>query len=134
MDVRNCRKCGKIFNYVAGAVICPACRECQETEFQRVKEYIRENKQVTIPMIARECEVGAHQIRQWIRQERLVFSDDSVIGINCESCGKTIKTGRFCEICKAEIARGLNANFSKEEVSEVMKPTGSRSARMRFLE
>ena len=27
MNVRNCRKCGKIFNYIAGPFVCPACRE-----------------------------------------------------------------------------------------------------------
>ena len=133
MDVRNCKKCGKIFNYVVGAPICPACREASEAEFQRVKEFIKENKKVTLSEIAAECEVTETQIRQWIRQERLVFSDDSLVGINCESCGKSIKTGRFCEMCKSEIARGLNANFSKEEVTN-QNSIKKSSARMRFLD
>ena len=30
MNVRNCRHCGRIFNYVAGPIMCPACREKME--------------------------------------------------------------------------------------------------------
>ena len=26
-DIRNCRICGKIFNYVVGPVVCPRCKE-----------------------------------------------------------------------------------------------------------
>ena len=36
-DVRNCRKCGKIFNYIGGVPICPACREKEEEDFQRIR-------------------------------------------------------------------------------------------------
>ena len=42
-----------------------------------------------------------------VREERLVFSDDSPVGLPCESCGVTIKTGRFCDKCKAELATGF---------------------------
>ena len=41
MNARNCRKCGKLFNYVSGPPICMACREALEKKFQEVKEYIR---------------------------------------------------------------------------------------------
>ena len=33
-DVRNCRKCGKIFNYIGGAPICPACRKRRKRIFR----------------------------------------------------------------------------------------------------
>ncbi len=40
MNVRNCRKCGNLFNYVSGPPICMACREKLEEKFQEVKKYI----------------------------------------------------------------------------------------------
>jgi uncharacterized Zn finger protein (UPF0148 family) len=88
MDVRNCRKCGRIFNYVTGPVICPECREKQEEKFQEVKKYIMENRTANIPQIAKDCEVETSQIQQWIREERLEFSQDSDLGIPCENCGQ----------------------------------------------
>ena len=37
MNVRNCRKCGAIFNYVMGPIICPACRDAMEAKFKEVE-------------------------------------------------------------------------------------------------
>ena len=42
MNVKNCRKCGKVFNYIGGMPICPQCREELEKKFDTVKEYIIE--------------------------------------------------------------------------------------------
>ena len=34
MDVRNCKKCGKLFNYVSGPMICPLCKEELEEKLE----------------------------------------------------------------------------------------------------
>ena len=54
MNIRNCRMCGHIFNYVAGPILCPHCREKMEAKFQEVKEYIRANPGVGIQDVAVE--------------------------------------------------------------------------------
>ena len=56
MNVRNCRKCGKLFNYVAGPFTCPQCREALEEKFKEVKEYISKNPGVGIHEVSRECD------------------------------------------------------------------------------
>ena len=135
MNVKNCRKCGKIFNYIGGQVICPACNEASEKKFQEVKDYIREHPQMsTIPEIAEACEVDANQVRQWVREERLTFGDDSPMGIECESCGDIIKTGRFCEKCKNDMAKGLIDAAGLNKKPEVAKKPARDAARMRFLD
>ena len=136
MNVRNCRKCGRIFNYVLGPNICPACREAMETKFQEVKKYVQENHNATIPDVSRECEVDASQIQQWIREERLQFADDSPIKVNCEKCGAMIGSGRFCDKCKLDMVRGLNGAIATNSPKE--QPTAQRTDpgknRMRFLD
>ena len=67
MNVRNCRLCGRIYNYVAGPNICPNCRDGMEAKFQEVKEYIREHKGCGIQEVADACNVETGQIRQWLR-------------------------------------------------------------------
>lgn len=135
MKVKNCKKCGKIFNYIMGPPICPACRELMEDKFQEVKKFVQDNKQAGINEIASECEVEISQISQWIREERLFFADDSPIGINCESCGAMIKTGRFCEKCKAEMARDFNgAVRRKEPIQDDIGKKGKENPKMRFLD
>ena len=44
MNVRNCRGCGKVFNYVMGPFLCPRCRDEQEVIFQGVKKYVEEQE------------------------------------------------------------------------------------------
>lgn len=135
MDVRNCRKCGKVFNYISGVPICQACRELEEVKFQEVKKFVQDCKEAGINEIVEQCGVSHNQVNQWIRQERLVFADDSPIGINCESCGTMIKTGRFCEKCKIDLARGIS-NITKPKTVEqpLPKKDTKENPRMRYLD
>ena len=84
MDVRNCRGCGRLFNYLQGPHLCPACMQKLEEKFSQVKDYLEDNPHATIPEIAKDNDVSTRQIEQWVREERLYFSDDSPYGIGCE--------------------------------------------------
>ena len=64
--------------------------------------------------ISSACDVSVTQIKRWIREERLTFSENSVEGIECENCGKLIKTGRFCDACKAKISNNLMSAINKK--------------------
>jgi len=90
MGVRNCRKCGRVFNYFSGLPICAACKEGMEKKFQDVKKFIRENPHADMKEIAESCEVEVQQIHQWVREERLEFTEDSPIKLPCESCGTIV--------------------------------------------
>jgi len=134
MNVRNCKKCGRLFNYVAGMPICPACREEMEKKFLEVKDYIRDHKVTGVTEVAEACEVEVRQIHQWIREERLEFSEDSPVGIDCEICGTMIRTGRFCERCKSGMAKELEASIKKPEIKrQTAKKDSRENPKMRFL-
>jgi len=109
MNVRNCRKCGKMFNYIQGPPICQNCKAALEKKFEEVKAYIRENKSAKINEIAENCGVEPRQIETWIREERLVFASDSPVKIFCETCGTPIFTGRYCEKCKKNQANTFSS-------------------------
>ena len=113
MDVRNCRGCGRLFNYLQGPHLCPACMQKLEEKFSQVKDYLEDNPHATIPEIAKDNEVSTRQIEQWVREERLYFSDDSPYGIGCERCGKIIKTGRFCDSCRNDMANTFQNAYQK---------------------
>lgn len=132
MDVRNCKNCGRLFNYVGGPPICTACSKDLEEKFEQVKEYIYNNPKVGIQIVAEENDVSVQQIKKWIREERLSFSDDSDIGLECENCGVMIRTGRFCKNCKSKMQDKLTGLY-KEPVKEVTKKEHSKE-RMRFLD
>lgn len=134
MEVRNCRNCGRLFNYLGGPNICPACRDEVEKKFQDVKEFIRENPRANIQEISEANEVSSSQIKHWIREERLQFADDSPMGIECEICGASIKTGKYCEACKNNMANALASTIEKPKAPEPPKPKPKKENKMRFLE
>lgn len=135
MEIISCKSCGKLFNYISGQRICPACMRKLEDKFTEVKKFVRENPHVGISELSEEMKVSVPQINRWVREERLVFSDDSPIGIPCESCGATIKTGRFCNNCKAKLTSDLRSaagiGRKKEPDKKLHQATSNK---MRFLD
>lgn len=135
MDVRNCRRCGRIFNYVAGPFTCPRCREEMEAKFQDVKTFIRENPGVGIQEVSEACEIDKSQIYQWLREERLELAEGSMISLSCEGCGKPIKSGKYCENCKRDLTTGFKQAISRPTPQEPeRKIQKDSSSRMRYLE
>lgn len=135
MQVTNCKGCGRLFNALSNERLCPQCRKRLDDKFQEVKNYLSENPNSSIPIISKECDVSPKQLRQWVREERLTFSEDSMEGIECEQCGKMIRTGRFCDSCKSSLANRLSSALDKP-VSTNRTDTrrnGDRENRMRFL-
>lgn len=130
MEVMNCRNCKRLFNYIGGQMICPACKDKLEQKFLEVKQYIRENPGKNISEISTDMDVSIHQLKTWVRQERLSFTAESNMTIDCEKCGAPIRTGRFCENCKRNMVNTLDALYKKETVS---KPKHHESDKMRHL-
>lgn len=137
MEVRNCRNCGRLFNYIGGAYknLCPGCIDALEDKFQEVKKYVDDNPGCTMDELTREMDVTSRQVEKWIREDRLCFADDSPIGIGCEKCGTMIKSGRFCDACRVEMTNQMSSLYKsankKQVTSEVKKSSDSR---MRYLD
>lgn len=136
MNVKPCKRCKRLFNYVTGPNICPSCRNEMEKEFQIVKKYIEENPGSDIKKVSNECEVDANMIRQWVREERLQFSDDSGVGLDCERCGAVIRSGRYCDNCKREMTNSFNSviRSAKPAESASSKADSDHKNKMRFLD
>ena len=134
MDVRNCRMCGRIFNYVAGPYLCQICREKMEVKFQEVKEYIRENKGVGMREVSEACDVEMSQIQQWLREERLEVTEDSPIYITCEGCGANIRSGKYCDNCKNSMRSGFGDILNANKPQQPQKLSRDKdNPKMRFL-
>ncbi|MCX7923030.1 MAG: MerR family transcriptional regulator [Clostridia bacterium] len=134
-DIRNCRRCGKMYNYIGGAPICPVCKEQDEEDFKRVKEYIYNHPGATISEVSTELEVSVEKIKTFLRDGRLeIVNGEGNMILECEVCGKSIRTGRFCDECSkslskdfASTAHDISSTISQQ--SEVQK----KSIGMRYL-
>lgn len=131
MEIINCRGCGRLFNYLGRVQLCPACQKELEEKYQQVKKYIYDNPRTNIQQVAEDNEVSVQQLRTWVREERLEFTDASLVGLNCESCGAMIRSGRLCRQCKDKMANTMTSLY--QPASEERKKTNS-GAKMRFLD
>ncbi len=135
MNVKNCRGCGRLFNYISGAFMCPACREKMEEKFQFVREYIRENPGVGIQQVSRDCDVETSQVNQWLREERLELTEGSPLMLTCMSCGSLIRCGKYCDKCKSNITNGFKSVLrGQQPVVEHPAERKNKDSRMRFLD
>lgn len=135
MEVITCKSCGKIFNYISGSRICPQCVKKMDEKFAEVKKYVYDHPKVGINELAEEMDVSIRQIKRWVKEERLCFSEDSPVGIECENCGTLIKTGRFCKACKDKLSSGLkDAAGMNRPVATAPVKKGPTENKMRFLD
>ena len=132
MEVKNCKGCGRIFNYMDGEQLCPACKKKLEEKFSEVKKYIEDNPDATVKQVSEDMDVSVKQIKLWIRQERLILSKASPDGILCESCGRPIRSGKFCDKCKTSMQNKL-ANALDKPKGTVVEKVERDGSRMRFL-
>jgi ribosomal protein L32 len=83
--------------------------------------------------VSEVMEVSIPQIKQWVREERLAFAESSMIGLECESCGATIRTGRFCKACKDKLAKGLSDLYPSDKPAQKLRDP-RENPKMRFLD
>ena len=133
MEVKNCKGCGRLFNYMSGPPLCANCQRKLEEKFQEVKEYLEENPNSSVNQVSEAMDVSVKQIKQWIKEERLSLSQPSSDGIVCEHCGTPICSGRFCDKCKAEMQNTLSSAIEKPKAPEVKKRERDGN-KMRFLQ
>ena len=132
MEVRNCRGCGRLFNYLQGQPLCPGCLAELEEKFQEVKEYLRVHPKAPLNEIAETNEVSVKQIKQWVREERLAFTEESQITLECEACGARVLSGRFCNNCRSHLQNELSGAMKRPTATVAPKKNGSTKDRMRF--
>lgn len=132
MEVRNCRKCRRLFNYLGGINLCPVCKDELEKAFLDVRDYIRDNPGSNLPEIGEETGVDVQQIRDWIKEGRLELSKGSPISVTCEKCGAPILKGRYCDRCNQKLADNLNALVDDNRKSKMPVSHGPEGPKMRF--
>jgi len=108
-EIRNCRRCKKIFSYVTGPQLCEVCKKIDEEEFEKVRKFLRDFPGATIQEVSQATEVSQQTIYRYLREGRLEVASDSPIALLCENCGVRITSGRFCVNCSKRLANEMIA-------------------------
>lgn len=113
-DVRNCRRCGRIYNYLGGPPICTDCKNADEEVFKKIKQYLYDYPGATLSQVAMDCDVSVEKIKMFLREGRLEITEGANIILECESCGKSIRTGRFCSECQNQLSNNIAETVTKK--------------------
>lgn len=131
-ELRYCKECRKLFQYVSGIALCPECKKKDDKEFEQVRSFLRDYPGANMQEVSQYTGVNPNKINRWLKEERLEVSEGSPVAINCEKCGVRIRSGRFCVECSKSLAREImqarnemkrrlgmgdksNASFDKDE-------------------
>lgn len=134
-DVRNCRRCGKIFTYMGGAPVCQACKQADEEDFKKVKEYLYKNPGSSMTQVSNDLEISVEKIKRYLKDGRLeITSSDGNMILECETCGKAIKSGRFCDECERDLAAGFKSTAVQMKTEIDLNAEAAKKAiGMRYL-
>lgn len=107
MAIKNCKECGKIYSHPTSP-ICSECKKEDELEFEKVRDYLRENANAGVNLISERTGVSVNKINRYIKNGRLL-----AVGIKtsmnalCERCNASIEGGRYCDSCKLELHKEM---------------------------
>lgn len=120
MVLRNCNRCGKLFEAVSARMtICPECEQADELDFEKVKEFIAEHPTANVIEVTKGTGVARKRIYEWIRSGRLNAGGfHSHLTVECESCGAPISSGRLCKECSARLRREAEKVLGKDKKPE----------------
>lgn len=114
MEVRNCPRCGKMFVFV-GRKICPDCREKDERDFDRIREYLRSHPGANLEEIHEGTGVEKEKVLEFLREGRLEVRKNGITAVRkCEVCGRVISRGRICDDCVQQFKSPLKRGNSRE--------------------
>jgi hypothetical protein len=124
MEVKVCKKCKRLFNYIYGPELCQDCLKIvpnddkerigkelnvilkpkdkeDEEKYDQVRDFVMANPRATVAQIAEVNGIKPSTLLEWVREDRLEFSDNSKHAwFECEKCGIKISSGRLCNRCK----------------------------------
>lgn len=106
-SLRNCKKCGRLFSGEGNNYLCSRCNEDIDDGFTKVRTYIYDNPTSSVKEVSAGTGVPVDDILKWIREEKIILSSNSAIGI-CERCGDATDGSRFCNKCVKELSQGLS--------------------------
>ena len=132
MIMRNCQNCGKVYNS-SHRTLCPECVEQDETDFEKVRNFIKDNPKVSIAVVSEATEVEEDKIEQYLRDGKLETADLSGPMLQCDKCGKPIHAGKYCVVCQGELRNTFQSGRSSQLASgsEDKKQGGSFTRRYR---
>lgn len=96
--MEKCRECGRIFGALPRGV-CASCLDQREGDFRMVRDWLRDNRSASIPVVSEATGVDEGVIVRFIREGRIEIVDPAN--------DPALQRDRRDEERRAELVRGL---------------------------
>lgn len=126
--ISKCKNCGKFIGMTRDGY-CRDCHDKVEEEFKRVRAYLKENPDATIPETSEKTGVSEKRILRFIRDDRLETVHHSQFTVQCEMCGARISSGRYCAKCSTSLLQALEKARPKQPALATRKERGREDAK-----
>lgn len=124
MDIRQCKECGKLFQYT-GKSLCIDCLDEFDKMYIKVRDHIYKNPDDTIKQVSEKTEIPEKYILTFLKEERLSLTSASG-ALLCEVCKKPITAGRICESCRGELKKVMPQEKQNEREVTISQKQGAR--------
>ena len=137
MPVR-CTKCEGSLKYRGlGQYACVECGNIEMDDYGKVRAYLEQHPGANQRDVSVATGVPAARIRQLLLEERIEITAASGLFLNCEMCGKAIRSGVRCPECEQKYKAKLEQERKAERVHNTVSghaATGQKGpGEMRFL-
>jgi len=122
-DLKNCKRCGKIFMY-AGVPICPECLAKEEEQYRKVKRYLDKHPRAGVKETSEETGVPTGIVIEFLRQGLLVAVSGPEGQLTCMICKRPIMSGKICPKCEEGLAIAAGKAPPQDAWDRLNKSTG----------
>ncbi len=128
MSIAQCKRCSKLF-FKIKSPYCAACIDEIEERFKIIQNYMQDHPGAEIKKIVEDTGVEESILLYLLREDRLSLIKSS--GLNCQNCGNTITSGRYCNSCKMRLTNDLTQMGNK--ISQEVKAERQQSMKKERL-
>ncbi len=133
----KCSKCKGRLKYIGGGYYeCYDCGNREVDDFGKIKDFIEDYGPSPAIVIAEQTDIPIDLVNGMLREGRLEIPEGSDVYIECESCGCSIRFGRYCPDCIKKRTSNLNGIFFNPEMGEKPQnnPKKGETGKLRFLD
>ena len=111
---RTCVECGGVMVFKGvGEYHCEDCGSVAYDDYGQVRLYLEQNPGANAVAVELDTGVSQRTIRLMLKESRLQVAEGSPSFLHCESCHKTIRSGRLCSECEIQYHRNLEQKQRK---------------------
>ena len=131
MGLTNCQICGKAFLCTGGRPICPECRDSEEKDFEKVRDFVKDNPKVSIEVVVEGTGVSSEKIRRYLNEGLLEQANLTEKNQTCQLCHKSITAGNYCIDCMSRLKNCMSPKEEEEKKEKEKKQKTSFSMNYR---